>query len=125
MSATDELRLLLNARGVVWRDNNGDTEFCDVDGRMLVAWDAGADINHMLTLTRLTPYQAVEIALGREKCKFEIKDNCNDSEGTQCDVWFECSGCHARFDYYADEWLMQENYCPVCGRKVEYELLHS
>lgn len=55
----------------------------------------------------------------REKFRFEIKDNCNDSEGTCCDVWFECSECHARFDYLADEWLMQENYCPACGREVE------
>lgn len=57
--------------------------------------------------------------LGHDKCRFEVKDNCNDSEGTQCDVWFECSGCHARFDYDADEWLMYENYCPACGREVD------
>ena len=50
-------------------------------------------------------------------CKFTIEDNMNESEGMG-DVWIECSTCHCVFDFYADEWLMNMNYCPNCGAKV-------
>lgn len=119
MSATDELRRLLDERGIEWRDGDAayTTEWRDDSGAEWSAMEWAPTLS--VLVSKRTPAQAVELTLGRGKCRFEIKDNCNDSEGTCCDVWFECSGCHARFDYYADEWLMQENYCPACGRKVE------
>ena len=117
MSATDELRLLLNARGVVWRDNNGDTEFCDVDGRMLVAWDAGEDREHMLTLTRLTPYQAVEMALRRER-QCRLADRYGDWYCTSCG---EMVGtCDSASELYVDGNTVEHlwRYCPFCGARV-------
>lgn len=129
MSATDELRRLLDERGIIWQDKTNDGDRCEILPGDSVTWwfdhndvlsAARENFGHKLALRcECTPAQAIEITLGRGKCKFEIKDNCNDSEGTCCDVWFECSGCHARFDYIADEWLMYENYCPACGREVE------
>lgn len=117
MSATDELRLLLDERGVEWRDNNGDIEFCGADGRMLVAWDAGADREHMLTLTRLMPIQAVAMTLGRERqCRLVDRygdwycTNCGEMVGT-CD---STSELHVDGNTVEHLW----RYCPYCGAKV-------
>lgn len=52
------------------------------------------------------------------ECEFVVKDNMNETEGIG-DVWFECSECGAQFDYYADDWLMKQNYCPHCGKAVK------
>jgi len=50
-------------------------------------------------------------------CEFVIEDNMNETEGMG-DVWFRCTNCDTAFDYYADNWLMNENFCPRCGAKV-------
>lgn len=58
-----------------------------------------------------------ELGLSERTCKYVIEDNMNESEGMG-DVWFRCTNCHTIFDYYADDWLMKQNYCPHCGAKV-------
>lgn len=55
--------------------------------------------------------------LGGGECEFVIEDNMNESEGMG-DVWFRCTNCDTTFDYYADDWLMKQNYCPHCGFKI-------
>ena len=50
-------------------------------------------------------------------CEYVIEDNMNESEGMG-DVWFRCTNCNTKFDYYADDWLMKQNYCPHCGFKI-------
>lgn len=55
--------------------------------------------------------------LGGGECEFVIEDNMNESEG-KGDVWFRCTNCNTIFDYYADNWLMEQNYCPHCGFKI-------
>lgn len=57
-------------------------------------------------------------ALGGGECEFVIEDNMNESEGMG-DVWFRCTNCNTTFDYHADDWLMKQNYCPKCGKKVK------
>lgn len=61
---------------------------------------------------------AIAATLGGGECEFIIEDNMNESEGMG-DVWFRCTNCNATFGYYADGWLMKENFCPNCGRKVK------
>ena len=128
MSATDELKMLLDERGVEWRDNDGDIEFCGADGRMLVAWDAGADREHMLTLTRLTPSQAVEMALGGGKCKTVSMDcfgnppfNTSGLSGNNTAVG--CSECGAPWStcglFRGNQLKHNFKACPICGREVE------
>lgn len=87
-----------------------------VDGfRVPVRYDGTLHVDCVMS-----PTQAVDATLGRGTCKFEIKTNCIDSEGTQCDVWFECSGCG---ELIANDTCMGEseppNYCSGCGREVE------
>ena len=55
--------------------------------------------------------------LGGGECEFVIEDNMNESEGMG-DVWFRCTNCDTTYDYYADDWLMKQNYCPHCGFKI-------
>ena len=55
--------------------------------------------------------------LGGGECEFVIEDNMNETEGMG-DVWFRCTNCDTTYDYYADDWLMKQNYCPHCGFKV-------
>lgn len=114
MTATDELRRMLDERGVEWSAPNsimaelnrdlalrmtywGDTfQFCAIEN-----YGGG------LSLSDLTPQQAIEATLGRGTCK---------DVGRYC---FSCSECG---------WVANEphhvlggfwpNYCPNCGRKV-------
>ena len=102
MSATDELRRMLDERGVEYRiDFDGSTEWDAQTGDYSSAVDVG---DGKLVFTGcLTPLQAIAATLGSGTCKrIFIKD------------WlWKCSECGSRHDsgnLY--------NYCPNCGRKV-------
>ena len=125
-SATEELRQMLDERGVEWEDHSDDdvmhttwnradcwfTEFSD-------GWTALGMAKHG------TPAKAIEATLGRETCH-----NIARSE----DGWL-CSKCGAhmyktRIDRsYLDgdgkRWYTTDlqgiglHYCPNCGREVE------
>lgn len=123
MSATDELRRLLDERGVEWMPSVFDpqhetfystengvgfivTEFPEI-GRMSLACDM-----------RITPEQAVEATLGRGECH-DIGDPSD----------FCCSECGARmFTDTGETYTMidslgniieQPNFCPNCGRRIK------
>ena len=113
MSATDELRRLLDKRGVEHSGNDA-----NVTHWLNYAAVATEQPGKVLWLSYyVTPEEAVNITLGRGECEYSIKDNMSETEGMG-DVWIECSACHCAFDYYADEWLMNMHYCPNCGAKV-------
>ena len=115
MSATTELRRLLDERGVKWWPmhdveagyyQDHDTEFV-VDGRKYTAHEWGG----RLTVYGLTPAQAVEATLGRETCH-------NASEYPR--AFFCCSECgcaHKRNRAYVD----MPRFCPNCGAEVVTE----
>ena len=103
MTATDELRRLLDERGVEWSDG-GYAETATV-------WEADGILWHGLwrdgaieLVATMTPEQAVEATLGRGTCRM--------GDGGYGHP-FVCSECGAAFDCDADV-----NYCPNCGRKV-------
>lgn len=114
MTATDELRRLLDERGVKWDELVGHpvvvgTAWYDRDGCPCTALEHADDVpNGLLNVqANLTPEQAIEATLGREECK---------DIGRYC---FTCSEC----GWTADEPRhalggFSPSYCPNCGRRV-------
>ena len=107
MTATDELRRLLDERRVEYKDRN-------VFGKHVFHWgkpfhgamftDGGEWTE--LVVENATPAQAVEATLGMGTCR-----ECAGME----DV-FECSECGMRYEGWAlKRWA---RYCPNCGAKV-------
>ena len=129
MTATDELRKLLDERGVEYYKHEDGEPLRELhEGRDdATSWRVGGanvcavpfdDYTFDLWIDHATPEQAIAATLGSGTCEYAIKDNMNETEGMG-DVWIECSACHCAFDYYADEWLMNMHYCPNCGARVE------
>ena len=121
MNATDELRALLDARGVGhdditgtftdWKPNNW-TRWCCADGKYATYSHCEELDTISLVKYGCTPEQAIAATLGRGTCK-------NKAPGY---LDFLCSECG--FVHYIDdanctgdgnEW----KYCPKCGCEVE------
>lgn len=115
MSATDELRRMLDERGVKWADLFDES-------MMHTVWN-GAECwftefpdgwTGLCVSKRCTPAQAVEATLGPETCKMVIDnhhrvDKVTTSWGCVCSA---CGGFH-KFTH-GEGWA----YCPSCGRQV-------
>ena len=106
MTATDELRRMLDEREVDYRVSA--TGYSIDIGPYTTAYANRSDTTLDVSLRQVTPEQAIEATLGRGTCSMS-----DESYGYP----FTCSACGARFDFdsVGDEWV---NYCPVCGRKV-------
>ena len=124
MSATDELRRLLNERGIVWMDvrrptflrtcwKTGDADvYCYFDeekstgvfGLSISGYD-------------FTPEQVIAATLGRGTCEWVLEHS-----GTLYDKW-RCSNCGYLFvESRVDQGIKDDfdpNYCPNCGRAVK------
>ena len=113
MSATDELRCLLDERGVEYKDR-------DMFGKHVFHWGEplhGAMFTDGGEWTELvvenpTPQQAVESTLGRGTCHNAMP--LLPSGMPYPDSWM-CSECGGRMDGII---LEVGDYCPTCGRKV-------
>ena len=109
MTATDELRRLLNERGVEWEDHSGGIEQRTVY-RTPNGWCYVSTANDKwlsyVEYHDMTPEQAIDATLGRGTCE-------DVSGGDPC--VFVCSHCGATFDHPEDE---RVRYCPNCGRAV-------
>ena len=116
MSATDELRKMLDERGMEWTASGTDTCWTSADGYPMRAWDT-TNGTHM-RVADLTPEQAITATLGAGMCR-----NVSDPpEG------FLCSEC-GWGDFAEPSHLLTGScyvglakgprYCPNCGRKVE------
>ena len=111
MTATDELRRLLDERGVKWDYG--------ITGATTTRFNAnGVDLTFtpmrdgVVCSTVLTPEQAIAVTLGVGTCHMEYANEVPyavlDSLGT-----FFCSECGSPI--YND---MTPTYCPYCGAKV-------
>ena len=117
MSATDELRQLLDKRGVEWDYG--------ITGPATTRFNAnGVDVTFapildgLVCSTILTPEQAVEATMVRGTC-----ENVSDFPS----YTFVCSACGSRLDL-VDEFdnptmqhedgPIEPRFCPNCGRKV-------
>ena len=125
-NATELLRKLLDERGVKWWEtvNHANCTFTWWESptfgtvhAMDNEDDTGTVFMACLNNCDFAPEQAIAATLRRGECEFVIEDNMNESEGMG-DVWFRCTYCGMTYDYYADDWLLKQSYCPHCGAHV-------
>lgn len=108
MTATDELRRMLDERGVEWSGIGDHTVlWCRRDAKY-ANYDAQASDwgDKLMFSWACTPEQAIEATLGRGTCH-------DESGGDPC--VFACSCCGTAYDHPEDQAI---TYCPNCGRKV-------
>ena len=121
MTATDELRRMLDERGVEWESCPHCSTYVEYKGE---AWrfdyDEPFDQLAIVCLSGYTPAQAIEATLGRGTCHPVANDNLTESEGTG-DAWADCSECGHLLCVLTDPSSQMPNYCPNCGRKVVRE----
>ena len=132
-SATDELRRLLDERGVAHSDHYLSTTWRDEHGILHLAGEPMADGS--LVVDMLTPEQAIAATLGSyhgyEQAAIEawngIKEwnrrhveTCENTNLYGYSRRFECSACGYSVIAHNCEERIDElpNYCPNCGRKV-------
>ena len=127
MNATDELRRLLDERGVEHYDGTertlwGHEQTGENTGiyRFAASEISGGFLQ--FDMFRLTPEQAVEATLGRGTCRIEygpsaVFRNETGPDWTTQDFVARCSECGHRMhqDPFTGEW---PRYCPWCGAKV-------
>lgn len=124
MSVTDELRRMLDERGVEWSDSSDENVLHTTWGNMNCWFNEFHDgwMSWGMAMGG-TPEQAIEATLGAGTCRNELDEG-----------HFGCSmcGCHVRSlpfgsTYVSDgkRWYSTEkrtlNYCPHCGAKVVSE----
>lgn len=128
MSATDELRRLLDERGIEWKGYKPtpwtDTTAWDIDSSDprreveagFIEFDTGVTL---LRFWNATPEQAVAATLGTGTCHMELREDARTSAYQDA---YECSKC--------GEWVLRETFmgesepprfCPNCGRRVVSE----
>ena len=124
MTATDELRRLLDGRGTEYYPKHADETVWTASNNVAHVWACNDLIDGYLEIHMrpITPEQAVEATLGGGTCHITVEDNLAETEGMG-DVWLECSACHWQmllepttplFGYCPPLF----SYCPNCGRKV-------
>ena len=145
MTATDELRRLLDERGVAHSDHYFSTTWRDGHGILHLAGEPMADGS--LVVDMLTPDQAIAATLGNSRvkppcdgcycplcgaiertCHIEWRDDSHDTDaGYESDGSYFCTACGADLpylfqecwdDYQAGNYEKPFNYCPSCGCKV-------
>lgn len=112
MTATDELRRLLDERGVEWQDFDDEPTWMGSDGEMHYARQEFTfnGLTGNVTVYHLTPEQAVEATLGRGECRLiPTRDKPRSKAPT-----LTCSKC----GWWTERINDRVNYCPNCGRKV-------
>lgn len=116
MSATDELRRLLDERGVEWEDHSGSIEQRTVY-RTPNGWCYVSTANDKwlsyVEYHDMTPQQAIDATLGRGTCRdvFEVDAMSEDDRIGE----FVCSECGETFGDGRDQ---VPRYCPNCGARV-------
>ena len=104
-SATDELRRMLDERGVKWTYGDGTVSYAS-DGRWFHAW-AYNDGEMCVSMGYLTPEQAIEATLGRRTTTRHGKFRTKYGRSVPC---CECCG----YGIGDERW----HYCPSCGAEV-------
>ena len=109
MTATDELRRLLDERGVL-NGYEDETVWWTLDGETLYnarEIDVLGEPSGCFEVWDLSPEQAVEATLGRGECRITNRRKAS----------FRCSGCNVLVPW-PFEVASDPHYCPNCGRKV-------
>lgn len=111
MSATDELRRLLDERGVEWTGGQY-TDWDDANGHPAEAIELDGTLYASCVLT---PEQAVEATLGRGTCRV-VRSIRHDYEGGYGGTEYEHELSCGHKTWWADD--DPPEWCPYCGRKV-------
>ena len=122
MTATEELRALLDELGVEWEDASPvpstrqfKTSYATFTGESVTIADYDEPKWLMGTMVFLTPQQAVEATLGRGTCRMVLTEL---RDGAYHDV-YECSECGEQTTVGT---VMGESepprFCKGCGREV-------
>ena len=120
-SATEELRRMLDERGVKWMPiawNPKRETFYHTSNGVGFCADEYADGVKIYTDATITPVQATEATLGRGTCYPIISDNLAESEGTG-EAWADCSEFGHLLYVLTDPSSEPPKFCPNCGRRVE------
>lgn len=116
MSAIDDLRRLLDERGVAYEivpeDMYGTREFIRVGSIEILTNDCDE-----VAVYYLTPEQAIEAALGRETCEILGYDDGYD-ESIDGEMYQYADPRYFLSCEHEACGSITPNYCPVCGRKV-------
>ena len=126
MSATEDLRRMLDERGVKYDVRDGkaikNTYWNDAEGRRwgYTSDESGAIKDRQLFLVRgrmdITPEQAVEATVGRWTCQIETTENWLPAER-----YHRCKECGAFFAVLDASHDIPPRYCPNCGRRIEVD----
>ena len=108
MSATDELRKMLDERGVEYKSHYLNTSWY-AGMKLYMATD---DVDGTLTVDNLTPEQAIAATLGSGTCRSTTGDNAWCFACSECGKSFPRSQLHLAHNHG------EINYCPNCGAKV-------
>ena len=119
MTATDELRRMLDERGVEWKEGSPNKTKWSRDGIEYVAvnaWPRNGGFKKRLILhANVTPEQAIAATLGVGTC--ELHDCEGSFSAVNKPVW-RCD-CGAFMTQYTDATTYHKpRFCPNCGRKV-------
>ena len=108
MTATEELRRLLDKRGVEYS-----REGCETFFKNIHIW-AINNKKLCISISGLTPEQAIEATLGRGECEIETTENWIPAER-----YHRCKHCGAFFAVMNASGDIQPCVCPNCGKAVK------
>lgn len=130
MTATEELRRMLDERGVewgiadyskhkrmtVWRVDGMEWNYFEDDK---TGWTVLSSRSGYLT----TPAQAIAATLGRGTCHMRLVYEEEDADGFIWPNHYECDACGANVNGIMPSYdtEIQPHFCPNCGREVVTE----
>ena len=130
MTATEELRRLLDERGVEWgniRNDGSESDYltewqCENNqGKALaIEWAVGSGLSVEIHRYHLTPEQAIAATLGAGTCHMRLAYEEEDADGFIWPDHYECDACGANVNgiMTSCDTEIQPRYCPNCGAKV-------
>lgn len=126
MTATDELRRLLDERGVEWGAEESELDHVttwNANGGQAMFYESKTTNPNLLQVNYydLTPAQAVEATLGRGTCNADetdtwecVRDDLGGYGKTLTVHVMECTECGHTYEHVNGSY----EFCPRCGRKV-------
>jgi hypothetical protein len=119
MTLTDDLRKMLDERGVEWdalpnRDGDRITRWKDSNGRYVSAIDCGETQYFDDFYWGPTPQQAIEATLGRGTCRAVSMRERDKSPYLHDELVCSECGCQLAHEF-GHVW---QHYCPNCGARV-------
>ena len=117
MTATDELRRMLDERGVEYEAPHDGLTIVRTDNALCKFYETLEEpergVFAVVTTDWLTPERAIAATLGRETCRRNPHINLTIGDGFLKQSGWDCSECGCRLDL-----PVIARYCPNCGRKV-------